>query len=1398
MVHGDTLGLVEVGYLEEAPECDEGPFLKEERSLINAIAERVGSIVERIGIEEALRDSEKRYRTLYDSVADAVFVHEVIRDGSLGRFLEVNEVACSQLGYSREELLCMSPLDIDSPESPLETGPIIERLAAGKRVTFEQIHVTKDGRRLPVEIHAKPFDLDGNPVVISLVRDISERREFEEMLANNLATMENLVENAAAGFCVCHSVPEEPYLRFTHWNARMTELTGFSMAEINKHGWYQSVYLEPEYRQKAIDRMHRMRVGNDLQAERWEITTKDGERKVLSISTSVVGDQGGQTQVLAIMQDVTKHKRDEEALRQREELFRAIFDNAPVMIDAFSSDGNLVLWNHEMEARLGWTAEEAQSCDVLALSYPDPEEYRKVLETINNPDGQFREFSPTAKDGSRPIQLWANFKVSDGSTISVGYDITERKKTEVALKESEAQKQAILDGISANLAFVNENLEILWVNKTAAQSVGKSPSELVGHTCHELWADPERPCDGCPSVKAFKTQRSEHGEMMTPDGRVWDEKGEPVFGPDGSLLGVIEIAHDITDHRKVEEDLKESEERFRLAMDAAEEGLWDWNLRTGEVYYSPGWSRVLGYSESEIAGQYDSWESRIHPEDRITTLQNLDKQLNSSKDYFESVHRLRTKDGDWKWVLGRGRTVQKDSEGNSLRIVGTMIDITNAKLTEEAIQRSEREFRAAFEQAAVGMCHSDIEGRFLRVNQKLSNIVGYSCDELTGMKFHEITHPDDLECDVKQMSMLLNDEISTYSIEKRYCRRDSSIVWVNLTVSLVRSNSGSPEYFVGVIEDITDRKTTEEYLAKSQAELSAIFDSISDPIVFADTNRRIVRVNPAFVSAWGYSPEEVIGRTTEFLYPDKESYEEQGQKRFHTQGETARPIFEAEFRRKDGTLFPTETLGLQVRDSKGEVIGLMGVHRDISDRKEVEERLKKSEAFLNATGHMAKVGGWELDVETEELRWTEQTHRIHELPLDHRPTLYEALNFFHPGDRPKLAEAINRAIDHAEPYDMEIRFRTALGKHLWTRTIGRPVVKNGRTARLVGTFQDITDRKEVEESLRQQLSFQEALIEAIPLPIFIKNTDHRYVGLNKAFAEFIGLPNDKVLGKTVFEVAPQKLAGLYREQDEKIFDNPGSQIYEAQVSTYDGSIRDVIFHKATYNDCSEKVTGVIGAILDITERKMAEEQIKASLAEKEVLLREIHHRVKNNLAVINSLLSAQSQYARDDFHRQMFKNSQDRVRSMSLAHEVLYQSESLADVRGSDYIGNLVDHLVVSLSGLGKIIDVKKEMEDVSFGLKTAIPLGFLVTELFSNCLKHAFLDRNEGEIKVFLKSVNKNEFELVIKDNGIGMPEDVDLKNPTSLGLDLVDTFVEQLKGEIEVRRDAGTEVRIRFKEKA
>jgi two-component sensor histidine kinase len=223
---------------------------------------------------------------------------------------------------------------------------------------------------------------------------------------------------------------------------------------------------------------------------------------------------------------------------------------------------------------------------------------------------------------------------------------------------------------------------------------------------------------------------------------------------------------------------------------------------------------------------------------------------------------------------------------------------------------------------------------------------------------------------------------------------------------------------------------------------------------------------------------------------------------------------------------------------------------------------------------------------------------------------------------------------------------------------------------------------------------------------------------------------------------------------------------------------------------------LIENFLDITERKRAEEQVQASLQEKEVLLKEIHHRVKNNLQVISSLLYLRSKNIEDQEALEMFQDSQNRVRSMALVHERLYQSKDLARIDFAEYVRSLTNYLFRSYGVHSNVIQLKVNMDDASLGVDTAVPCGLMLNELISNSLKHAFPDGREGEVRIELRSDNNSEFTLIVSDDGVGFPQDLDFRDAQSLGLQLVNNLVAQLKGTIELDGSGGTAFKITFTE--
>jgi two-component sensor histidine kinase/PAS domain-containing protein len=251
---------------------------------------------------------------------------------------------------------------------------------------------------------------------------------------------------------------------------------------------------------------------------------------------------------------------------------------------------------------------------------------------------------------------------------------------------------------------------------------------------------------------------------------------------------------------------------------------------------------------------------------------------------------------------------------------------------------------------------------------------------------------------------------------------------------------------------------------------------------------------------------------------------------------------------------------------------------------------------------------------------------------------------------------------------------------------------------------------------------------------------------------------------------------------------------EIKILRGDDTYGTIHVSSAPIRDRSNQIVAGVVTLYDITEKKRAENQLKASLKEKEVLLKEIHHRVKNNLQIISSLLYLQSRYIKDNQVLEIFKDSTNRVATMALIHEQLYQSKDLATIDLAEYIRNLVANLFASYEVNSEGIELKIKIDNVCLGIDTAVPCGLIINELVLNSLKYAFSEEKSGEICIEVQENDNKEFTLIVSDNGIGFPEELDFRNTKTLGCQLVMDLTEQLEGTIVLDKNLGTEFKITF----
>ena len=450
---------------------------------------------------------------------------------------------------------------------------------------------------------------------------------------------------------------------------------------------------------------------------------------------------------------------------------------------------------------------------------------------------------------------------------------------------------------------------------------------------------------------------------------------------------------------------------------------------------------------------------------------------------------------------------------------------------------------------------------------------------------------------------------------------------------------------------------------------------------------------------------------------------------------------------------------------------------------ETQKTLKESEERYPLIVEAVNEGVWDWNIQTGEAYFSPIYYKMLGYDKNEFPATIESFkSLIHPDEVEKIEKELQHHIDNNEGYAIDLRLKTKNGKWCWIITRGKVVEsdENGNPIRMVGTHTDITKRKQAEE---ERDRFFNLSLDMMGIAGF----DGYFKQLNPAWQETQFRANRELMSKPYIEfVHPDDQKSTIKTA-QKLTDKQNVLEFDNRYQCKDGSYKWLSWKAYPIN--SEKL--VYTAARDITDQKMAENNIKKSLEEKEVLLREIHHRVKNNLQIIASLLNLQECSENEEIGI-ILKESMGRIKTMAPIHEKLYQSPTFNDINFKQFTKKLVYDMLYTYGIPTGTIKTKLDIEDININIDTAMPLGLIINELVTNSIKYAF-PQSEGTITIILKSLPE-EMEPLVADDGIGIPNDIDPENTETLGLRLVITLINQLEGELKVDRDNGTEFKIIF----
>ncbi len=661
-------------------------------------------ITRRKRAEDAVKEGEERLRQIIDLVPHFIFAKD-----SDGRFILANKAVADAYGVEVDDLIGqIDPRSFSSDHQKSALQDDLEVIHDGTRKYIpEEAFTDSKGNIRYLQTVKIPFTFSGTqtPCLLGVSVDITERKAALEGLKKSEERFRKYFEVPLIGVAIV-----DPSGQWLEVNDKFCDMVGYSRDELLDMKW-QDITLAEQLPSEVEKYRAFLESGCASTATREkQYRTKNGVAIDVIIATHCVRkDDGTPDYLLCVIQDITARKKAESSMAASEKQLRTIIAASPIGIGRVRE--RIVEWVNEATCTItGYSREELTGRDTSHL-YVSPAEFARTGGVLYS-EGQV-ETKWITKDGLIRDIFLQIASVDNASYICTVTDMTRLKRAEHSLKFTQVSVDSAID----NIYWIDAQGVIAYANDSACVSTGYGRDELLSMTIHDL--DLNSPAEMWPRMwKDIVTVGSGRFESVhrRKDGSVFPVELNMVYLAYEEFEYVCAFTRDITERKKAEEALRDSEERWQFALEGSGDGLWDWDVPSNRVYFSRQWKEMIGYAEDEISGSLDEWDSRVHPDDKADVYAKLNDHLEGRSPVYISQYRLRSKDGTYKWILDRGKVLIRTEDGKPLRVIGTHTDITERKHLESQLLQSQK-------MEAVGTLAGGVAHDF---NNLLSAIMGYA------------------------------------------------------------------------------------------------------------------------------------------------------------------------------------------------------------------------------------------------------------------------------------------------------------------------------------------------------------------------------------------------------------------------------------------------------------------------------------------------------------------------------------------------------------------------------------------------------------------------------------------------------------------------------------------------